>query len=346
MSALFVIEGGARSLVQDTGFKGSRGLGVPKSGVMDRDALALLNGLLGNPLDCEAIEVALTAPVLRAKGQVMIACNGALSGTITTPDGEVRDVKPWQSTCLFDGDVVRFTPPVGVGLIGIGGGIDRPKVLNSRSSYPRAGLGGAALAAGDEIATRFDVPIHVDGRKFADDIPTPTGPIRAVRGPQDRAFSEAAFSTLFNTNFDVTPEFDRMGLRLGGAVLEHQNGADMISDGITAGAIQVPGSGAPIVLLADAQTMGGYTKIATVIQADLPRFAHLRVGDQITFEEVSVTEAETALRENHAHLAALIDGVISAKPVGSVDLRELYSTNLISGMIDMTDPNTGENDEN
>lgn len=343
MSALFVIEGGARSLVQDTGFKASRGLGVPKSGVMDRDALMLLNGLLGNPEDCEAIEVALTAPVLRAKGQVMIAVNGALTGVVTTPDGETRDVKPWQSICLFDGDVVRFSAPVGVGLIGIGGGMDRPTVLDSRSTYLRAGIGGAALAAGDEVTTRFDVPVHVDGRKFGDDVPVQSGPIRVVRGPQGAAFTEAAFSTLFNTNFDVTPEFDRMGLRLSGAVLEHQNGADMISDGITAGAIQVPGSGAPIVLLADAQTMGGYTKIATVIQADLPRFARLSVGDAISFIEVSVPESESALRAHRAQLAGLIKGIVSAKPVGFVDLRALYASNLISGMIDMTDPNTGEN---
>lgn len=343
MSSIFVIEGGARSLVQDTGFKGSRGLGVPKSGVMDRDALTLVNGLLGNPDDCEAIEVALTAPVLRAKGQVMIAINGALGGVITSPEGETRDIKPWHSTCLFDGDIVRFSPPVGLGLIGIGGGIDRPQFLQSRSTYTRAGLGGAPLAAGDVIETRFDAPIHTDGRKFTDDVPVQSGPIRVVRGPQDGAFPEAAFETLFNTNFDVTPEFDRMGLRLGGATLAHKNGADMISDGIAAGAIQVPGSGAPIVLFADAQTMGGYTKIATVIQADLPRFARLRVGDTVSFTEVSIPEAETALRDHRAQLGKLIDGVVSAKPVGSVDIRALYASNLISGMIDMKDPNTEEN---
>ena len=124
-----------------------------------------------------------------------------------------------------------------------------------------------------------------------------------------------------------------MGIRFEGPTIEHSKGADIISDGIGPGAIQVPGAGLPIVLLADRQTVGGYSKIATVASVDLPRLGRLLPGRTVRFAAVTVEEAEELRREQEARLAARHRRLPGRPPAGGIDLARLYEENLIDGIV-------------
>lgn len=128
--------------------------------------------------------------------------------------------------------------------------------------------------------------------------------LRAVLGPQEDLFTEEGIASFLNTEYLVTPANDRMGYRLEGEEITHKAGADIVSDGIVMGAVQVPSSGQPIILMADRQTTGGYTKIATVVTADLPLLAQAQAGTKIRFERVSVEEAQQLLHGFHERLLA------------------------------------------
>jgi allophanate hydrolase len=342
---LTVIAPGARTLVQDMGFAGARGQGVPAGGVMDRTALALVNALLGNPPGTEALEVALTAPVLRAGGgPVRIALGGTLRGVVLGADGFERPVAPWTATTLLPGDTLRLAPPDrgGTGVIGVGGGLDVPVVLGSRSTCLPAGFGGVAgraLRAGDTLTLRGgDCAPGPDLTVTAPPLPG-AGPIRVVPGPQADWFVAPEIARFLAGPWVITPRLDRMGMRLDGPALRFATGkgGDIISDGIAPGAVQVPGNGLPIILLADAQTTGGYPKIATVIRADQPRLAAMMPGDTIRFVAVTAPQAEAAARAAQDALARAIAS-IGPRRQAAPTTAELMAANLIGGAVDMRRP--------
>lgn len=341
MSARLVLDrAGARSLLQDTGFRGGRGIGVPAAGALDRDALYLLNRLLGNASDAAAIEIALMPPKLRAEdGPVRLALGPGLSGQVSGENP--RPVGAWTAFTLHPGETVALTFDAGcpVALIGIGGELDLAVALHSRSTLPRAGLGpfGRKLEDGDAIP--ISAPTADPGDLTFAAPPRPeAGPLRAVPGPQAEWFTDAACETFFGADYSVGTETDRMGMRLEGPRLSHsERGADIVSDGIAPGAIQVPGNGQPIALLADAQTTGGYPKIATVIGADLSRLARLAPGNRLRFTAASVDEAEAAARARRAELDRIAEGVIPAN-AGRIDPRALWRVNLVGGAVDALCP--------
>lgn len=343
---LDVVSPGAMTLVQDGGATASRALGVPVAGCLDRTALILTNALLGNPETAAVLEVRLTAPTLRASGgPVRLALSGSLQGHILSDnDPDFRhEVRPWTAFTLSAGETLKLAAPDhgGLGVIAVDGGIAVPLLLGSRSTQLKAGFGGfqgRPLQAGDSLPlcpASDDLPRHAlclpEGFDLGD------GPIRVVRGPQEEYFTPAAYQTLTSTPYTVSREADRMGFRLEGTPLRHDpaKGSDIISDGIAPGAMQVPGSGLPIILMADAQTTGGYPKIATVISADLPRLARCVPGDSVTFAVVSVEEAEQAARTLRERLDAAIAGIAPERRPGEIDLEALYTTNLVDGMVDM-----------
>lgn len=345
MAVLEVVSPGARTLVQDKGFRQARGLGVPAGGVMDRRALRLLNGLLGNPPGIEALEVALLSPVLRAVGApVRLALGGTLKGVVRSADGDERTVGPWTATTLRPGQELHVAAPHrgGLGLIGIYGGIDLPRILGSRSTCLSAGFGGLAgrpLRAGDQLAACLDADVELPDLGLAPP-PADEGPIRVVRGPQAEWFTTEEFERFCESLYHVTPQTNRMGMRLDGPPLTFAPGlgADIVSDGIAPGAIQVPGNGLPIILLADAQTTGGYAKIGTVIRADLPRLTALVPGDEIRFASVTVEEAEAAAR---AEALAIARSIVGIAPVvrRTIAAADLLTANLIDGAVDAARPN-------
>ncbi|WP_019645178.1 5-oxoprolinase subunit C family protein [Novispirillum itersonii] len=343
---LQIVSPGALSLIQDGGATRSRALGVPVAGCLDRTALILTNALLGNAENAAVIEVRLTSPTLRASGgPVRLALSGSLSGHIIAADDpdSRREVRPWTAFILSDGESLKLAAPErgGIGVIAVDGGVAVPDVIGSRSTQIKAGFGGfqgRPLQAGDALPLLTpDAELPRESLCLPDGFDLGDGPIRVVAGPQEEYFTAEAYQTLTTTAFTVSREADRMGFRLEGTPLKHDpaKGSDIISDGIAPGAMQVPGSGLPIILMADAQTTGGYPKIATVISADLPRLANRVPGETITFSLVSVEEAEQAARALRGRLDAAIASIAPERRPGEIDLEALYTTSLIDGMVDM-----------
>lgn len=342
MSGLLeVIDAGIGNGIQDAGRLGYRSIGVPLSGAADRLLLACANRLLGNHDAAAGLEIALVGPRLQAvSGTVRVALAGAVTARVIRRDGGLLDLAGWQTATLFAGDAIALgAAPGGVAYLAVSGGFAVPPQLGSRSTYARAKLGGVAgraLVAGDLLpcgAVSGDPWLEY---RSEDPFAHPAGPLRVILGPQDDYFEPAALAAFLGEPFTVSREADRMGMRLNGPVLTHRadKGADIVSDGVAPGAIQVPANGQPIVLLADAQTVGGYPKIATVIAADLPRLAHLAPGAPLRFAAVTVAEAREIYRRQAGIFAAWCGKIVSFRPPGVIDEAALYSTNLVSGMID------------
>src|SRR5262249_27549432 len=202
--------------------------------------------------------------------------------SVTLPLGEIIEVVAGrQSACCY---------------LAFEGGVAVPLVLGSASTYVRAaigGLDGRALRQGDFVPVAMARASDRPELRLPSPVPATGGQlIRVVLGPQQDFFGEEAVTTLLDGEFRVSHSADRMGMRLDGPLLQHRRGWDIVSDAIMTGAIQVPGSGQPILLLADHQTTGGYPKIATVISADLPIVGRRRPGEPLRFAAVTVETAE------------------------------------------------------
>jgi biotin-dependent carboxylase-like uncharacterized protein len=328
-----VLDCGAGTTIQDNGRFGLQRFGVGPAGAMDRDALAMSNLLVGNDSNEAAIEFAGLGGRFRvSQGEARIALVGA--DAVLSVEGE--PVAPFTSATLRPGDSfsVGATRSGMFAMLALAGGLAIAPELGSRSLHMRAGVGGLngrALRRGDLIPLRR-------GQREGDDLtlidpPTPErGPIRVVLGPQDDHFTPEGIATFLNSHYTISQQADRMGYRLSGPKIAHANGFNIVSDGIVTGAIQVPGSGEPIVLMADRQTTGGYPKIATIISADLARFAQMRPGTELSFRAISLDDAITAARNHAKRMNALREHLHVA---GSMDLssERLLSLNLVGGWI-------------
>ena len=313
MRTIEVIKGGAFTTVQDLGRYGYQRYGVPVSGAMDRFALRVGNLLVGNEEGDAGLEATFMGPTLKFHFDATIAITGG--GLTPVLDGQ--PVPSWKSFSIPEGSTLSFKGPKdGIrAYVCVRGGVDVPVVMGSRSTFTRSQLGGfkgRALATGDMVPVvdaKSDVPQPVERELTPHAVPSygHHHTLRVTMGPQDDAFTAEGMDTFLSSTFSVTPQFDRMGNRLDGPIIEHKKGADIVSDGTSRGAVQVPGSGKPIVLMADCGTTGGYTKIATVISSDLARIAQAQPGDTVAFQAVSLKEAHSALRGQEAIIASLRD---------------------------------------
>lgn len=311
--SITVLNPGLLTTVQDLGRMGYQQFGVSVSGVMDPRAAAIGNILVGNPQGEAVLECTLMGPQLKFETDEVIAVTGGdLSPTL---DGQ--PVPNYAALAVKAGQTLRFgAPKAGCrAYIAFAGGLDIPLVMGSRSTYMKAAIGGfegRKLQKGDALGLRAPVAgyANLHQRAIAPEfVPRPVYTLRVVLGPQDDAFTPEGVATFLGSEYTVTNEFDRMGCRMDGPAIQHKNGGDIISDGIAFGAIQVPGSGKPILMGADRQTTGGYTKIATVISADFRLLAQLKSGDKVRFEAVSVQAAQQALHFQRGALALLADVV-------------------------------------
>lgn len=335
---LRVLSAGLHTTVQDLGRIGHQALGVPVSGALDSLALRLGNALVGNPESAAALEILGGGPTLEVIAESVRVAVAGPGASLALIDGG-RTVPAWRSATLCRGEVCRIVPGSGsvCAYLAVEGGLAVVPVLGSASTYVRAGLGGfhgRALRRGDELPLMSD---HA-GERAERHLPSPPpaasdAPIRIVPGPQQECFTDEALATLLDAEFRISKDADRMGMRLDGPALRHRDGWDIVSDAIATGAIQVPGSGHPIVLLADHQTSGGYPKIATVISADLPIVSRRRPGDAIRFAAVQVEEAEQLARDAEDHLAALLAAIEPVSDGRGLDIASLYAGNLISGVV-------------
>ncbi len=307
-AGLGVLDAGTLTTVQDAGRWGLERFGVPVGGAMDEFALAAANRLVGNPPDAAALECVGAGPLLRAGRDTLAAAGGA--GFALVVDG--RRFPLWMAVRVRRGQRVGLTAlsddnaPGVWGVLAFAGGVDVPPVLGSRTTYLRGGFGGMqgrALQTGDILPLgrpslgaweRAGDCLREDARPAYSLEPV----LQAVVGPQAEAFLPQALEVFFHSSYQVLPASDRMGYRLAGPKLIHAGAADILSEGLARGAVQVPGDGQPIVLLADRQTTGGYTKIAVVARASLPLLVQCPPGrGRVRFQPVEAAQAQQSWRQ-------------------------------------------------
>lgn len=332
MSTIEIIEAGPYTSIQDRGRFGGQRYGLGPAGAMDLLALGVANALVGQPVASAAVEIGPLPMAFRVSGgMARIALSGAVRGM--TASG--RSLKGNETVLLSEGDLVKLRASSdGVfSYLAFEGGIRAEPVFGSLSMHARSGIGNPfprALQPGD----RFEVGEASlwDAERIITPPPRPTGPLRVVLGPQDDHFAESAINDFLAAEWTISATSDRMGYRLDGPKLAHAKGWNIISDGIAFGAIQIPGNGQPLVLLADRGTTGGYPKIAVIISADLPRLAQTPVGSKIRFAAVSMETAQAEARTMAGVLKHLRDHVHS---IGGGDLSSefLLAANLAGGVV-------------
>jgi antagonist of KipI len=308
-----VIRPGLLTTVQDLGRNGFQRHGVVVSGAMDPFSLRIANLLVGNDEAEGALEITIIGPKLQFEEDSLIAiCGGNLS-----PEIDGKSLPEWRPVLIKKGCVLSFGAAKSGcrAYLAVAGGLDIPVVMGSRSTYLRAGFGGfhgRALKKGDMLQTRTpsDLSAHFLYKKLRSNPfakskwsvgsklrpVTRNSVIRVTKGGQFDWFTESTKEQFFSSEFQVTSQSDRMGYRLSGSPLELTKPQELISEAVTAGTVQVPSEGNPIVLMADRQTTGGYPKIAQVITVDLPVLGQVKPGEKIRFKEVSLEEAQKLLR--------------------------------------------------
>jgi biotin-dependent carboxylase-like uncharacterized protein len=333
MTVLVVKTCGPMTTLQDRGRLGYQRFGVSPSGAMDLRALSMANILVGNAPETAAIEfMNLGGAFTSEGGDLRLALVGA--GCAMSIDG--TPVAPQTAVILKEGQTLQVghARTGTFAYLAVAGGFAIEPQLGSLSVHPRSRLGGlkgGPLQTGDHLPCR---PEAQDGELMQLHVETleENGPIRVMLGPQEDYFTKEAIHTLLSGEFTISPQADRMGFQLTGPPIEHAKGFNIVSDGIVDGHIQVPGSGHPIVLMRDRQTAGGYPKIATVISADLARFAQLRPGSTVRFRAVQREEAVAAAHQLKDWIASLPQAL--APLHFNLTTEHLLSRNLIGGMVD------------
>ena len=333
---LHIISPGMLTTIQDLGRGSYRAFGLPCAGAMDALSLKIANILAGNPPGTAALEITLVGPSITFEGFGIMALTGADLGA---------RLNGWHlpaagSFVVNDGDRLTFSgSDSGCRCyLAARGGYVLPQVMGSYSTYLRGEFGGyrgRALKAGDHLNVA-DTPVGGQAPFWVGSLPSLSGllniysdsksscpVVRVIMGPQDDYFDDESIALFLSTEWQVSNEADRMGYRLSGATLKHRNKKEIVSDGILSGAIQVPAQGIPIVLLADAQTAGGYPKIATVISSDLRIFGQLQPGDFVRFTSVDREEAVRALKEEERIQNELIT-LVACQPAGQPAPYEVF----------------------
>jgi len=303
---LTVLAGGLQTTVQDLGRSGHRHLGIGVAGALDAHSLRIGNLLVGNDAGAAALEVTLQGPRLKFGRAVRIAITGA--DLEAQCDGVA--LPGWRPIVLPAGCELVLGPcrRGARAYLAIAGGVDVAPVLGSRGTDLRAGFGGLegrALAAGDTLAIGPASIAAVDAPQVARWWVDPAPDLDFRRSPVLRVLPGRDAAALDAQAWRVSAQSNRQGLRLEGTALAPAQGGERISEPVAPGTVQLPPDGQPIVLLGEAQTIGGYPRIGHVIAADMPRLAQLRPGDEVRFEAVGAATAHGLACAQRARLARI-----------------------------------------
>jgi biotin-dependent carboxylase-like uncharacterized protein len=335
MTALVIEAAGPGVTLQDGGRHGYLRYGITAAGPMDPLMHATANRAAGNPLDATAIEVSTGGLTVTADGgplgiaMVSRSFRITLDG-VTLPDAVALTLEPGRTLTVRAGSSGAW------GYLAVQGRLDVAPVLGSTATHTRSGLGGLdgrGLAAGDRLPVAEVRPGTASPhRLLAPWLDRDPKEIRVVLGPQDDYFASDQLDAFLAGPWTVSPRGDRMACFLDGTPLRHAKGHDIVSDGVAMGAIQVPGNGLPIILMADRQSTGGYPKIATVIGPDLGRLAQAQGGTMLSFRSLTVAEAVTARRNEREALRE----PVRRDPVVRTDFASdfLLGLNLVGGVTD------------
>ena len=338
MSKLVISAIGPASSVQDGGRFGAQRYGLTPNGAMDRLGLAAANCLVGNALFAPGLEIGpFGAAFTVHQGAVRVA----LSGAPRSADIAGRAVAWDTSVTIADGETLKLGMARGgsFSYLAIEDGIVGEPMFGSLAVNARAGLGSPyprPLQAGDEL----QVATASGAAERRIDLPPPlNAPIRVVMGPQDDEFADDQKNLFLDSEWKISATSDRMGYRLEGPVIKHLHGHNIVSDGTVNGSIQVPGNGAPIVLVPDRGTSGGYPKIATVISADLGRFAQISAGTGFRFQAVNMAEAQAEARKFAELLRTLPDRLHSIQNF-DLNIEALQDANVAGAAVSAVDART------
>lgn len=308
----FLVENaGMLTTIQDAGRFGYESFGISPSGPMDERAFNVANILVGNELGESALEATILGPTIVFDEANVIAITGA----DMRPMLNGQSVELYQAFAVKAGDRLQLQAAVRDcrSYIAFAGGLDVPKVMGSKATALQnkiGGFNGRKLSRGDRVAFCSARPqlssLRVANAPASANKINGAKILRVILGPQDDAFTPEGLNNFLSQPYTIGNEFNRMGCRLEGAKISHKTDGNIISDGMVTGAIQVPTTGQPIIMLAERQTVGGYTKIATVISVDLPVIGQCKPGDVIRFQAIDVAEAQRLWREYHQELQALI----------------------------------------
>ena len=307
--AIEVIAPGILTSVQDGGRYGFEQYGVSPSGPMDARSFRTANILAGNDPDEAALEMTVMGAELKFTSPAVIALAGADMGASVNG----QKVPMYQAVSLRAGDVLKtgFALSGCRAYLAVNGGIDVPRVMGSRATMIGKSFGGfegRRLEKGDVLGIRGgagSLPHQETYFTQVEAVPSGTRTLRVVLGPQEDRFTAEGIRTFLGSEYMVGQDFDRQGYRLEGPKIGHTTDSNIISDGVVTGSVQVPGTGLPIVMTAERATVGGYTKIATVITADMPVIGQCKAGDRIRFREVTPEEAQDLLQEEADRLEKL-----------------------------------------
>lgn len=314
MEAFHVISPGSFTTVQDRGRYHFIDRGVPPSGSLDAFSAEIANRLVGNPAGSAVLEITMLGLTLEVLGDADVALTGAAMAVTVNRQA----VPMWQTVPVKAGDAIRIGQAAsGCRLyLAVTGGFDVPVVMGSRATCVKAkigGLEGRPLRKGDVLSRLGGAPLAKPRVLPAERVPAFPAEItlRAVPGPQAEAF-RSGLGTFFGSVYGVTTEADRMGYRLQGPPVHHDEGfpQSIISEPTVPGNVQLPADGQPIILLVE-QTTGGYTKIATVVSTDLPKVAQAVPGNRVRFRSVTLGEAHEIYRE-HTRLLRAIETLLTA----------------------------------
>jgi len=295
-----VIKPGMLTTVQDSGRWGYQAYGMPVAGVMDSYAYRVANMLAANSCNAAVLEMTMLGGTFYFEEDTWAAiCGADMEATLNGVK-----IQNWSRFFVPHGSELAFSYGTQGcrSYLAVHGGIAVPEMLGSRSTYTRGGIGGfkgRGLQAGDELLIgEGDNSLYCSSVLPAEFVPKYTDivKLRVMLGPQDDLFTAKGIEILFNESYQISNEADRMGYRLNGPKIEHVSKPDIISDALCQGAIQVPGHGMPIVMMADRATTGGYAKIGTVISVDLTKLAQAKPGDVVRFMQCSDEEAALALQ--------------------------------------------------
>ncbi|WP_266206001.1 5-oxoprolinase subunit C family protein [Pontibacter kalidii] len=323
---------GLLTTVQDLGRYGYQRQGVVVGGAMDKVALRIANLLVGNAEGAATLEISMQGPEIEFEQDTIIALGGAdLSASIND-----KPVRLWRPVLVKAGSILRFGKPRygNYTYLAVGGGVDVPVVMGSCSTYMHAGLGGLqgrALRSGDKLylgassETNRQIlsALLLQGKKeasFTEALWSPEPellpayaqyPVLRARGNLEyNWFSESSRGYIWQEKYKLLPQSDRMGYRLQGAMLVLEEERGMLSTAVSFGTVQVPKQGNPIILMADAQTTGGYPRIIQVITADLPKLAQVQPGGVISFEDISLEEAQRLFYQQELSMLALQQAIL------------------------------------
>ncbi|WP_252311152.1 biotin-dependent carboxyltransferase family protein [Sinobaca sp. H24] len=300
---------GLLTTIQDLGRYGYQDRGVAPAGAMDVYSLMIGNLLVGNEENTPGLEITIMGPKLVFEAEAVIALTGA--DLHAACNG--KPVPQWKSFLVHKGDVLSFKGHKNGSraYLTVEGGFDGERFLESSSTYLKAKIGGIegrALFKNDMLYYHADRANGRTGKGISrkrQPVYLDEQVLRVIEGPDTEAFTPESVELFYRQGYTVTKDADRMGCRLEGETLSHVDSADILSEASSFGTIQVPAGGQPIILMADRQTTGGYTRIATVISADLPKAAQLYPGQRVRFKKVSLENANQVKKKKTSFIKSI-----------------------------------------